>query len=82
MAGKYHGMGKIQYPKMPFTDVAGSYEGCWVRGEKHGYGQEVYPNGDYYEGNFKAGYRSGIGKMIFGPGNSEFLYYEGEWEDH
>lgn len=77
----YHGIGKIYYPKNPFFDIAGSYEGCWERGEKHGYGQEIYPNGDYYEGNFKGGYRSGNGKMIFSA-NNEFIYYEGIWQDH
>lgn len=39
--------------------------------------KKKYPNGDYYEGEWKKGMPNGFGKMIYANGN----IYEGEWKE-
>jgi hypothetical protein len=39
----FHGSGSLIYKKM-------KYSGSWVEGKRHGYGLNVYENGDIYEG--------------------------------
>ena len=39
--------------------------------------KKKYPNGDYYEGEWKKGQPDGFGKMIYANGN----VYEGNWEN-
>jgi hypothetical protein len=29
------------------------YDGYFEKGKKHGFGKQIYVNGDIYEGNFK-----------------------------
>jgi hypothetical protein len=45
------------------------------RGLPNGYGKLTWPNGDYYEGNFKFGKRNGFGKRI----NVDGSEYQGEY---
>ena len=39
--------------------------------------KKKYPNGNYYEGEWKKGQPNGFGKMIYANGNT----YEGYWEN-
>ena len=32
--------------------IASSYDGAWFEGKKHGFGREVFPNGQFYLGRF------------------------------
>ncbi|PIO29358.1 hypothetical protein AB205_0180040 [Aquarana catesbeiana] len=55
------------------------YTGEWLNNLKHvlhhGYGTYFYTDTEYYEGDWKAGQRSGWGRMHFANGD----LYEGEW---
>ena len=52
-------------------------EGIWENGSLHGTGLHLYPNGDYYQGDFRRGEVEGLGKFVRLAGSS----YEGEWKD-
>lgn len=43
----------------------------------HGFGKLTWPNGDYYEGNFKNGKRNGKGRRV----NIDNSEYNGEYVD-
>lgn len=45
---------------------AGSYDGYFRAGKKHGKGVKVMPNGDRYEGDFSDDYRHGKGFYVWG----------------
>ena len=53
-------------------------EGYWDHGELHGFGRIVYPNGDYYEGDFNFNKRHGRGAFYNVTLKSRF---EGDWRD-
>lgn len=52
-------------------------EGKWQLGVLHGSGLHLYPNGDYYKGNFTNGEVQGLGQFVRIEGAS----YDGEWKD-
>lgn len=51
------------------------YFGEWVKGEKNGRGRQIYPNGDYYDGQFKKDKMEGEGIFV-----SREQRYEGNWK--
>lgn len=48
------------------------------KGERHGFGRALLPNGDEYDGDYKNGKRHGYGKYMFVNGKAR---YEGEYEN-
>lgn len=57
----------------------GSYsEGYWNEGELHIFGRRIYENGDYYEGAYTQGQRTGRGKFETAD---RLCVYEGQWRD-
>ena len=44
----------------------------------NGEGKFIYPNGDFYEGKFVDGKKSGFGKYKWGNDK----YYEGNWDNN
>lgn len=54
-----------------------SYEGQRRFGAKHGYGRQIYANGDVYEGDWRMGRRNGSGNMFYASGDE----YSGEWKN-
>ena len=60
VADKKCGRGKFQNINTNYY-----YIGEYADNKKQGYGLEVHSNGDYYEGFFKNGLRSGIGTFIW-----------------
>ena len=54
-----------------------SYEGDWVRGEKHGRGTYKFNNGDQYSGQWENSMRYGRGTYTWFTGDT----YTGEWKD-
>ena len=46
-----------------FWENGSSYDGYWVEGKPHGFGDFNYENGDKYKGQFIAGKRDGIGNI-------------------
>jgi hypothetical protein len=61
-----------------FTSDKGLFEGYWKDGKLHLQGRIIYPNGDYYEGQFENGLRSGAGKFETFNQNS---WYNGTWKE-
>ena len=53
------------------------YKGEWQEGWINGKGTMIYPNGEYYDGDFVENERYGEGTYHFNSGNT----YEGEWVD-
>ena len=54
------------------------YEGQFdSKGRKHGLGRQVWPDGNYYEGQFIHGRIEGVGRLV----NTNLEIYEGEWRD-
>ena len=45
------------------------YEGEWGKSLPHGFGKEVFPNEDYFEGEFMYGSKYGKGSYRFKNGN-------------
>jgi hypothetical protein len=62
-----------------FRDInGGRYEGQWKDDKQHGFGKEIWKNGDEtYDGEFVNGLKHGKGKFSWIDGS----YYEGEFED-
>ena len=53
------------------------YTGAMEKGQMHGKGALVYPNGEKYEGDFQHGKRHGFGVYSYSDGGR----FEGEWVD-
>jgi hypothetical protein len=53
------------------------YSGQIEKGQMHGKGTLVYPNGEKYEGEWQWGKRHGVGRMTFPDGSR----YTGDWVD-
>ena len=53
------------------------YTGAMEKGQMHGKGALVYPNGEKYEGDFQHGKRAGFGVYSYADGGR----FEGEWVD-
>ena len=51
------------------------YTGTWKNDLQHGKGQENYPDGSFYNGDFKDGFKSGFGqfKWRHAEYNGQFL---------
>lgn len=60
--------------------AASSYVGQWEADQQHGRGQQKWPDGRVYEGEFKVGQFSGEGKMTW-VSQKGFLVYEGQYRD-
>jgi len=60
-----------------------SYHGEWSGDKKSGYGVQVYPNGEKYEGQFGQGLRNGEGTLWVPVGKALKLRknYVGGWKD-
>lgn len=67
---KYHGNGTIYY-----IDTGNLYKGQFKKGQKHGFGEFQFYNGDKYIGNFFQDEIQGVGKYISTNG----YIYEGEF---
>lgn len=52
------------------------YEGMMHNGVKNGFGKLVYPDGVFYEGNFKNDTLSGKGSLYYGPNRPAYV---GDW---
>jgi len=67
-----------------WTDQNGFvYEGVRIGGYIHGWGKVTYPNGEYYEGEFRMGVRSGYGTHhAFHPNGQLYQKVEGEWKSN
>jgi hypothetical protein len=62
----------------PFSVRIGQlYTGAMEKGQMHGKGALVYPNGEKYEGDFQHGKRHGFGVYSYADGGR----FEGEWVD-
>ncbi|XP_043472266.1 radial spoke head 1 homolog [Leptopilina heterotoma] len=48
------------------------------KGERHGQGKAILPNGDIYDGNYRHGLRDGRGLYVFKKNGSRF---DGEWRE-
>ncbi|TMW57074.1 hypothetical protein Poli38472_002999 [Pythium oligandrum] len=71
-ANQFHGTGK-------YIDAEGRvYEGEFHQGKKHGMGKQLVSgaNKDHYTGEWKEGYRDGIGVATFEDGST----YSGNWK--
>lgn len=60
-----------------------SYHGEWSDNKKHGYGVQVFPNGEKYEGQWGRGGRNGEGTLWVPVGKAKKLrkLYVGGWKD-
>lgn len=54
------------------------YAGEWDKGQRSGYGDAIYPNGDAYYGEWKDDAYNGIGRYRFASGDA----YDGEWKNN
>ena len=52
--------------------------GEWKTDEKHGYGIYYYPNGDFYEGQWRKGIKEGLGCYFFKETGAKYL---GMWKN-
>ena len=52
------------------------YEGHWKHCLRHGYGIEIYENGNLFEGVFANGMRQGQGTLFYSDGSQD----SGEWQ--
>ncbi len=55
------------------------FEGMVQYGMKNGYGRLIYPDGVYYEGNFKNDTLQGKGSLFYGPNRPAYV---GDWIDN
>lgn len=67
-----HGGSKENYPN------GDSYEGIFIRGQRHGEGIYYYANGGRYEGQFQANNMHGDGVCYYVHGKNKEVY-DGEW---
>ncbi|XP_052825972.1 alsin isoform X1 [Octopus bimaculoides] len=56
------------------------YNGAWMKGKLHGFGEMKWPDGRRYIGKFKNGLQHGNGKYIVPKSDSEEIY-EGCWKE-
>lgn len=54
------------------------YAGEWDKGQRSGYGDAIYPNGDAYYGEWKDDAYNGIGRYRYANGDA----YDGEWKNN
>jgi len=57
-----NGEGKSTSAPPPHGDGE-TYDGSWLRGQRHGLGTAIYPNGDCYIGDWRHGERQGSGSL-------------------
>lgn len=60
------------------TSAGALLEGYWKDGKLHLLGRIIYPNGDYYEGSFADGIRSGKGRFETYEAK---IVFTGDWEN-
>ena len=70
------------FSKLP--DLKGAeYEGSWLQGKMHGKGCLRWPDGRYFQGQFRQNQRHGFGKMeipeVTNKGRSKTIF-EGQWK--
>ncbi len=73
------GKGTLELRKLGIDDTSGEiYAGYYNKstGKKEGYGQQLYPNGEKYEGLWKDGLPEGNGRYIYENGD----HYAGQWK--
>jgi len=75
-------MGGAPHPSMQSSEEPAQgqgfvYSGQIEKGQMHGKGTLVYPNGEKYEGEWQWGKRHGVGRMTFPDGSR----YTGDWVD-
>ena len=54
----------------------GKYIGSWKDGEKHGFGEEEWPDKSKFVGNYSGNTKNGYGKQTWPDGS----FYEGNWK--
>ena len=63
--------------RAPFTGDSGStYVGTWYKNLKHGYGEQSWPDGATYKGQYRGGKAWGHGVYVKGNGGQT---YDGMW---
>ena len=53
------------------------HKGEWFLGQKNGYGEVSYSNGDAFKGYFHNDLKHGTGNFTRGPSNHNYVYVEG-----
>ncbi|KAM3146036.1 hypothetical protein pb186bvf_002014 [Paramecium bursaria] len=66
----------IQLGPYVFLELGHVYIGEWYKGQRHGFGRQIFYNGEYYEGQWKNDQLDGYGRFIHKNGD----YYQGEFE--
>ena len=56
------------------------YKGKWKNGTKEGQGEQAFPDGTKYVGNFKEDKKHGTGKFIFKEANAT-CFFQGKFAD-
>ena len=79
----YEGKIFVVFQKIRIFEIFGFFSvfnflGEFVNGLYEGHGKKIYFGGDYYEGDFKAGRRHGVGTETY---DCEATQYEGSWTD-
>ena len=70
----FHGKGKFYYPNNTLK-----YEGDFVDGGFEGNGKHIFPNGNYYIGQYKGSMQNGKGILYYKNGN---IKYEGDFKNN
>ena len=70
----FHGKGKLYYPNNTLK-----YEGDFVNGGFEGNGKHIFPNGNYYIGQFRHSMQNGKGILYYKNGK---IKYEGDFKNN
>ncbi|SBS82753.1 conserved Plasmodium protein, unknown function [Plasmodium ovale curtisi] len=63
--GNYTGIGTVIFYPRKNSKTKEKYYGNFLQGEKHGYGEYEYRNGDFYQGSYEHNRRNGIGTYYY-----------------
>lgn len=63
----------------PNYELSSTYSGAWRDNKKHGFGTQVYRNGNQYDGEWVDGRREGHGTLYVRKGGKLVKVYAGGW---